>query len=127
VGFCQNIGVVIMHNSGFTLTELAMSLVIVAFITAGVLQGDNLIKAAKGRAVSSEVQSHKVAVNSFYAKYTAYPGDFADAEDYWGVANTDDGDDDGKIEFISGSVYEGYRAWQHLSYARMINDDFFGN
>jgi hypothetical protein len=70
-------------------------------------------------------------VNSFYAKYVSYPGDFAVASGTtgeWG-SGTSYGDGNGRIEFVNTAttaVYEGYRLWQHLSLAGMLSNPYVG-
>lgn len=119
-----------MTQKGFSLTELSVVLVIVAFIIAGVLEGNNLIKGAHVKSIISESQSFIVALNSFSAKYNkgnqnVYPGDFDEGDEYWNGSLSGDGN--GQIEFINGAgIYEGYVAWQHLSYAGMIDDPYVG-
>lgn len=116
------------YKSGFSLVELSVSLVIISFLIAGVMQGRNLVENAKLRAIIAETSSHKVSVNSFLAKYEEFPGDFTESVAYWG-ATTADGDGDGKIDFVNTlgtPTYEGYRAWQHLYYAGMINGEYVG-
>lgn len=111
---------------GFSLTEFSVVIVLIGLLLAAIVQGGHLIDNARLQAVISEVSEHKLSINSFYAKYDQYPGDFDEAVSFWG-ATTVDGDNNGAIEFINGnSVYEGYRAWQHLAYARMINEILVG-
>jgi prepilin-type N-terminal cleavage/methylation domain-containing protein len=62
-------------QSGFTLVELAIVLVIIGLIVSGVLVGQNLIKAAELRATVRQLQSFQVAVNTFIGKYSGIPGD----------------------------------------------------
>ena len=107
-------------DAGFSLIELSIVVVIIAILIGAVVQGRGMIENAKLRTIISEVSEHRVSLNSFYAKYNKFPGDFDEAVAYWGGTTTD-GDNDGQIEFVTGGVYEGYRAWQHLSYAKMIN------
>ena len=116
---------IIKHKTqGFSLTEISIVLVIIGLILAAVLGGKSLIAEAKLRATITEVEKLKVALNSFYAVYDAYPGDMGEASTFWlGATN---GDDNGKIEFKQGSVYEGYNAWQHLSYARILEKAYLG-
>jgi prepilin-type N-terminal cleavage/methylation domain-containing protein len=116
------------EQNGFSLLELSVAIVIIGFIAAAVLQGKNILENAKIRSIVSEFTEHQTSANSFKLKYLQYPGDFDEAEDYWGNANTINGDGDGKIEFIHlGVIYESYRAWQHLSYAKMTKANYAGN
>lgn len=116
------------NNTGFSLTEVSIVLVIISLIIAASLQGQHLIKSAKVRAISSESTTYKVAINNFIAKYDQYPGDFSEAVARWG-AGTANGDNNGQIEFVNTDttpVYEGYRAWQHLGLSKMLSSDFAG-
>jgi prepilin-type N-terminal cleavage/methylation domain-containing protein len=61
--------------SGFTLIELSIVLVIIGLIVGGVLVGQDLIKAAYVRAQISQIEKFNTAVNTFYGKYQALPGD----------------------------------------------------
>jgi prepilin-type N-terminal cleavage/methylation domain-containing protein len=61
--------------SGFTLIELSIVLVIIGLIVGGVLVGQDLIRAAYIRAQISQIEKFNTAVNTFYGKYQALPGD----------------------------------------------------
>ena len=61
--------------SGFTLIELSIVLVIIGLIVGGVLTGRDLIRAAEVRAQISQIEKYNTAVNTFYGKYGALPGD----------------------------------------------------
>jgi prepilin-type N-terminal cleavage/methylation domain-containing protein len=60
---------------GFTLIELSIVLVIIGLIVGGVLVGQDLIRAAEVRAQISQIEKYNTAVNTFYGKYQAIPGD----------------------------------------------------
>lgn len=115
---------------GFSMTELSMVLVIISIIIAGALKGRVVIDAAKARSVISEVSQYRTSINSFFSKYGQFPGDFNDATTYWdppGDTVTADGNGNGQIGFKQDSVYEGYRAWEHLGFARMVEGAFLGS
>lgn len=67
-------------ESGFTLIEMSIVLVIIGLIVGGVLVGQNLISAAAGRAQISQIEKYNQAVNTFVGKYGAKPGDMKQAD-----------------------------------------------
>lgn len=71
------------NSKGFTLIELAVVIVIIGFIVAGVAAGSALIEQSRIRGVISEYQEYKLSYDSFKARYSAIPGDFNRAESYW--------------------------------------------
>jgi prepilin-type N-terminal cleavage/methylation domain-containing protein len=131
-----------MHyrSTGFTLIELSIVLVIVGLLTGGVLAGRQLIEAAQQRAEISQLESYVLAVNTFYNKYQALPGDMdADKADdvglYAGTGAIGEGDGDGLIEGerhtqprYRTNVAAGETAvfWRHLYEAKLIAGKFDG-
>jgi prepilin-type N-terminal cleavage/methylation domain-containing protein len=110
-------------KSGFTLVELAIVIVVIGLLVGGVLQGQELIKQAKLRAVINEQKNFERAVYSFQSKYNALPGDMPNAFQFFGANcgadTTDDsvgcnGDGNGIIEGYYPKS-EGVKAWEHLS------------
>lgn len=100
-------------NKGFTLLELSIVLVIVGFLVAGILIGQDMIEAAKIRALITQFERYNTAVNVFYDKYWQLPGDipktttirsWIDFFDTPGVdsAQTDQGDGNGYIHKEAG-------------------------
>ncbi len=64
-----------IKTAGFTLIELSIVLVIIGLIVGGVLVGQDLIRAASVRAQITQIEKLNTAVNTFYGKYQALPGD----------------------------------------------------
>jgi prepilin-type N-terminal cleavage/methylation domain-containing protein len=67
-----------MNNSpqkGFSLIEMAISLVIIALITSGILGAKNLIRASQVNAVITLVKDLKSAAYAFKDRYGYFPGD----------------------------------------------------
>lgn len=67
-------------NTGFTLIELSIVLVIIGLLVGGILTGQNLIRAAGARSEIKQIEGYRQAVNTFRTKYGYYPGDILPAE-----------------------------------------------
>lgn len=66
-------------ESGFTLVELAIVMIIIGLLIGGILKGQELISNAKVTASIKEIKAVDAAVGTFYDKYMAYPGDMVSA------------------------------------------------
>ena len=75
-------------RSGFTLIELSVVLVIIAFIIGGVVSAKSLIRQAQIRSIVSEYDQNVKAVKEFVDKYQALPGDISNAETLWDTDGT---------------------------------------
>ena len=129
-------------KQGFSLVEMAIVLVIVGLVTGGVLMGTDLLKAAEQRQIHTNVEQYIAALDSFYTKYEALPGDMFNATNVWDAADaapatcivtstgdkkTCNGDGDERIwAQIGGQEYEQFRAWQQLSNAGLITGSYTG-
>lgn len=62
-------------QSGFTLIELAIVLVIIGLLLGGVLKGQELINSAKVKNMASDFKNIQVYIYGYQDKYKALPGD----------------------------------------------------
>lgn len=67
------------HRAGFTLVELSVVLVVVAFIVGAISYAKDLKTKAESRAVLSEMTNYTMAVDLFRKQYKFRPGDLPDA------------------------------------------------
>lgn len=117
-------------KSGFSLIELAIVLIIIGLLIAGVTGGASLIKSAELRAIVTEARSNSISVNAFQSLYDSLPGDSSTYTAYSGAI----GNGDGRIEFCrDGSTGSagcdtvglesegGGLAWGHLVTAGVVN------
>lgn len=131
------------QRSGFSLVELSIVLVILGLLVGGIMTGQNLIKAAELRAVSTEISKYSAAVYTFRDKYMAMPGDMPNATAFWDAADGGDGigsdctytdtqgttcngDGDGNI-ILTDNYAEAYLFWEHLNNAGMVEGSYTGS
>jgi len=109
-------------NSGFTLIEVAIVLVILGLLVGGVLKGQELIAGARVHNLIAQQTGIKVAFFGFQDRYRALAGDYRFAtQNIPGAAGNGDGN--GRIEAI-GTPPENLLVWDHLSKAGLLNYGF---
>ena len=109
-------------SRGFTLVEVAIVLVIVGLMLAGVFKGQALIDSARVRSMANEVSGIRTAWYSFQERYRALPGDFQSAGTQIDSAAVS-GNGNGKLD----DDLERAGVWQQLSLAGFINGNFDGS
>jgi len=113
-------------QSGFTLIEIAIVLVIIGLLLGGVLKGQELITSARVRNMISQQDGIKAAYFGFLDRYRALPGDYASAVaniSGVGTACGSGGNGNGNGQIESGTA-EPIMAWDHLSHAGFINGSY---
>jgi prepilin-type N-terminal cleavage/methylation domain-containing protein len=114
------------RESGFTLIEIAIVLVIIGLLLGGVLKGQELITGARVRNLIQQQDGIKAAYFGFLDRYRALPGDYASATTTISGA-TANGNANGQIELANTAttvVKEAVLAWEHLSKAGFINGSY---
>lgn len=127
----------IRKQSGFTLVEIAIVLVIISLLLVGVLKGQELINSARARNLAAQNSDIQAAYFGFIDRYRQVPGDMkpADACSAIGASNlpaTADcsgtpavgGNGDGTIN--TDSYVEAAALWAHLAASGFIKGSYSG-
>ncbi|WP_310450237.1 prepilin-type N-terminal cleavage/methylation domain-containing protein [Sulfuritalea sp.] len=118
------------RQSGFTLVEIAIVLVIIGLLLGGVLKGQELINSAKIKNLIADMNGISTAVYAYQDRYKGLPGDDSGAVGRW-AANTaaalpatSVGNATLQGVFNSATVTDESRLfWQHLRLAGFIGGD----
>jgi len=76
------------NQSGFTLVEIAIVLVIIGLLLGGVLKGQELINSAKVKNFATDFRNIPLFIYGYQDKFKALPGDDANANTHLGGAAT---------------------------------------
>jgi prepilin-type N-terminal cleavage/methylation domain-containing protein len=76
------------QQSGFTLIEIAIVLVIIGLLLGGVLKGQELITQAKIKNVINDFNGVATAIYAYQDRYKALPGDDVGAISRWSITGT---------------------------------------
>lgn len=63
------------NQSGFTLVEIAIVLVIIGLLLGGVLKGQELIDSSRAKSIYNDLRGVQTATNAYSDRYRALPGD----------------------------------------------------
>ena len=117
-------------QSGFTLVEIAIVLVIIGLLLGGVLKGQELIDQSKIKRVINDFNNITAAVYTYQDRYKALPGDDLNAAARWptaiaGASAVSAGNGNSIINATLGQVFtgggnEGGFAWEHLRASGLV-------
>jgi prepilin-type N-terminal cleavage/methylation domain-containing protein len=115
-------------QSGFTLIEIAIVLVIIGLLLGGVLKGQELITSARVRNLISQQDGVKAAYFGFLDRFRALPGDYTQASVNLNCNPAcSNGNGNGQITpsgFAGAPIDEHIAVWEHLSKAGFINGSY---
>nr|VFK23648.1 MAG: prepilin-type N-terminal cleavage/methylation domain-containing protein [Candidatus Kentron sp. MB]VFK27992.1 MAG: prepilin-type N-terminal cleavage/methylation domain-containing protein [Candidatus Kentron sp. MB]VFK74508.1 MAG: prepilin-type N-terminal cleavage/methylation domain-containing protein [Candidatus Kentron sp. MB] len=116
-------------QSGFTLVELAIVLVVIGLLLGGILKGQELINSARARSLADKATGIQTAYYGFFDRYRAIPGDMtaADATSAIGVTISSGGDANGRLDNPASAPWvEPNALWEQLSKAGFIAGNHVG-
>ena len=105
-------------NSGFSLVEVAIAVLVISLVATFSLKGRDLIQTARLRSVIEQVDTFRLATQTFMEKYNSMPGDLINASELIDESLSN-GDGSGKI----ASLAEAKRFWSHLSKSGLISNE----
>lgn len=119
------------QQSGFTLVEIAIVLVIIGLLLGGVLKGQELITQAKIKNVANDFSGMSAAVYGYQDRYKRFPGDDNGAAARWTSPAAVSGNGNAQVgatgvESVfdcSSETGENCQFWQHLRLAGFIGGD----
>ena len=118
-------------QSGFTLVEIAIVLVIIGLLLGGILKGQQLINSARVRNMADQNSGVQAAYYGFIDRYRQVPGDMLPATACtvitaaiagWACPVGIGGNQNGRIDQFA----EAGAVWAHLSAADFLNGSFTG-
>ena len=112
------------RQSGFTLIEIAIVLVIIGLLLGGILKGQELINSARVKNLATDFRNVPLFIYGYQDKFRVLPGDDAAAIKHVGTATVipGEGNGNGVIEgdWDSGTAVaptEAFLFWQHIRLA----------
>jgi prepilin-type N-terminal cleavage/methylation domain-containing protein len=107
-------------QTGFTLIELAIVLVIIGLLLGGVLRGQELINSAKVKNMARDFQNVQVYIYGYQDKFKSLPGDDHSANTHVAGTNATTGTQNGVIEGTWNTTTDTAEScvfWQHVRLA----------
>mgnify|MGYP002336314415 CR=1 FL=1 len=110
------------HQSGFTLIEIAIVLVIIGLLLGGILKGQELINSARVKNLATDFRNIPIFIYAYQDAYRAIPGDDAEAGAHVGgtptpvVLTRGNGIINGNWD-SGNNADESFLFWQHIRLA----------
>jgi len=111
------------HQTGYTLVEIAIVLVIIGLLLGGILKGKELVNQARIKSVVNDLSGATAAYLAYQDRYRAIPGDDPNAATRWASWGTPAGNGNGYIGGAYGSntpTDESRKYWWHLRAAGFV-------
>ena len=110
-------------QSGFTLVEIAIVLVIIGLLLGGILKGQELINSARVRNIADQNSGVQAAYFGFIDRYRQVPGDMttAAATPALGVTVNTGGNANSRVD---NTFAEAAAVWEHLARSNFIAGGF---
>ncbi len=111
------------QQSGFTLVEIAIVLVIIGLLLGGILKGQELINSAKVKNLANDFRTVPTYIYAFQDKYKALPGDDGAATTHMSTCTGTcaNGNANGVINGAWDSVTATDESWQFWGHVRKAN------
>ncbi|MDH5394528.1 MAG: prepilin-type N-terminal cleavage/methylation domain-containing protein [Gammaproteobacteria bacterium] len=118
------------QQSGFTLVEIAIVMVIIGLLLGGVLKGQEVITNARLKNINNEYNGISAAVYSYQDRYRALPGDDAAADAHVNglvnsAATVGNGIIEGVFDVADAAIgvgnAESLLAWHHLRASGLVS------
>ena len=119
-------------QNAYTLIETAIAIIIITIIISMIGVGNYLYSQYQLRTVINENAYYKAAITTFISQYGQLPGDFNKASTIWPNCDATPANCNGNSNGIINREYtfqytdEALRAWQHLYFARLIDQQMSG-
>ena len=113
------------HQSGFTLIEIAIVLVIIGLLLGGILKGQELINSARVKNLAADFRNIPIFIYGYQDKFRSLPGDDSAVAAHLGTSATaatpaltlGNGVIDGAWDQAGPSTAESFLFWQHVRLA----------
>lgn len=113
-------------QTGFTLIEISIVLVIIGLLAGGILKGQQMIENAKYKAWVKQIDTWRVAINTFRDTYKYLPGDYPYATTKFTKTSNiavSNGNGNGIIDHAGGTSAEYAQSYVHILQAGLVSGD----